>query len=249
MKVKMPGASGRKLMTIVIALLLAGLATQANTITNTYQSSTMTPAGHQGGGGYNGNYNTQITYGAAPNNWVWKFDTRLGNLNSITFSLTTDYLLGTSYSYSGFGPPSPGSFSDSFSVSPRMYDSANRTFLSYSASSSGSGIVPVNGFGGSDLSIHYSQSATFTDAAILAEFKNNRPDMVYLNFWDNQMYNSTTTRAVGGPSGSYPVETYLYTVAFDYTPVPEPGTMALGLAGALVLAGMRVRGRRKQPTS
>jgi hypothetical protein len=226
------------LLRLVIAIFLFAGKAHGESISYSFSSGPMTGSAFAGGsrGNPDGHTEAEQRHGAGYGNWVWKFDPAMGTLNDIRFTLDLDLSISANFTYITLPWPAQpdGSVSHSIYTETKIGSYyGNNTFISYDTVYSGNSfIVPKNGTAGDSLELHSSQSGTVFDPSLLAQFIGSA-DMIQLYADARSTYYYNGFYAQGATSA--PDIQLNYTVIYDFTPVPEPSTTALGVIGLLVL--------------
>lgn len=226
-------------LTASFAIGLAALAllspprAGADTLTNSYSSGQVT--GGQTGflengnsSGINGQYNFAIGF----SQFTTQFNPTLGTLNSITITIGVSLSLPASANWQAFnaGQTGPGSFNHTASLNVALIDFGNNVLHGFSSGTNDGFSVPVSGSASQTMQLLGSETFILTDPTSLADFTvggNAYPPQ--FNIGGNGVDNFTTIAATGGPGT--PTAFFNDTIVFNYTPVPEPSVISLGLLG------------------
>jgi PEP-CTERM motif len=221
----------------------------ADSISYSYSSGHLT--GSQIGfsaSGSSGFQSGQTDFASGYSGSLQMFNPSLGTLTSV--SLTLDAQVNTSstfyfHDYTGQQPTPNGSLTHSLRILPQL-NIAYQNFISGDANSGPSSLaVPANGSVTDNLSAQYSQSFDHFDPSTLSLLTGS--GFIPFDIGGIQRHNFSSFDADG--SANAPDAVFGLTVTYNFTPVPEPGTLTLVIAGLLGIAGLRLRLRRKQITS
>lgn len=240
------GCASRGLQFGLTAALLSGASkAAADTLSYTYFSGNL--MGTQvaiGGSGSAGFQNGQIDFASGFDGYIQMFDPSLGSLNSVRFTLDADVSVNGVFAYhdyTGQQPQPAGSLSQSLNISPKL-NIAFQPFMSCDTSSTSPVMmIPVDGAVNSPLLAHLSESSDFSSAEVLSLLSG--PGLIPFDLGGLQRYNYSTFNAQGSPD--LPIAVYGLNVIYDFTPVPEPGTMAFGALSAVGLTIFALRSRKK----
>lgn len=216
---------------------------RAQTLTNSYTSGQV--SGGQTGFIENGNSDGitgQYNFAIGFSQFTTQFDPTLGVLNSVTVTLNVALSVPATANFQAFngGQTSPGSFSHTASLNVALIDFGNHVLGSFSPNTNDSFFVPSGPSTSQTLQLMASATFTLTDTQSLADFTqggNAYPPQ--FNIGGNGVDNFSTIAATGGPGTPY--GTFSDTIVFNYTPVPEPSVISIGMLGLASLFLLRRR--------
>ena len=234
----------RFLLALLSAIALTTTANSASGTFNqqlTYDSSSMQTFAR----GAEGNFGYETHYGAGWQQFV-QFDSSLGTLDSIDWTVDIQWSVNSGYTYMPwFGTPGYGTANESFQMELFRIGGLSldgKVFNKTSGLPSDSNALSVPASGGTGGLLMEGMFTHKTEEPdVLDDFANG-----FTMFMDTKSrYANSGNYASGAPSSPHLVVDLTYT--FNYTPtaVPEPSTFALAAVGVMAFLGMRLRKRNR----